>query len=637
LYTSVNTMVGFSVKKNSVKHIDSSGTYSSSFTSSSFAFSSFSSSSFISFIFTILFAASVLFLLSTIVLATIPSVSAASFVVVDSRDWHDLYLGSVYAGLTNQSVISFGSLGEAQVQSKLIPPDSQVIILEPSKNPVVKKYASYLAANGVSTTNTLNYDGYIDLQFKLLNLLEITPNQAINGYAVIYAPFGVEAVTISPLLMKAYFMPLFVDETTANDFFSALTAVKKRPTILAGHMPVRLVSDLQNAMDVRQSYVGEMENNTAQINHDLNDPSLSGKAIGNIAGSKMGIISRIDYIDLQSLKRGLPQFVFAGTTKTVADEIANTNIMIFEVISSQMTDIAKTISAQSGKNLKLLVKYARGFTNIQGLSGQLLDLDTVSFPYPFAKVSVVKAIYYPQESTIGVTFTNSGNVPAITYSTIEFGQSTYSDDDRVIIPPQTTLTVPYKIDAASSETPSSSQVVVNTLYGRFEPLTQSIVSSDGQPLVVLSATTDQTSDSSNISFVDSRIDETNGILELDMKNNAQVQAIISAQVVVGNITVVSSLPKTLSAEQSGRIDIPIPYQTAQDLVNKPMKLIFSYGEKDTIKQQAVDIQVTQVVYEKRQTSHFPTLIVVVIIVIILLVILIIYLRKTRKNQTHKVA
>jgi len=560
----------------------------------------------------------------------LPTASAAtnSYIVVDSRDWHDLYLGSVYAGLTNQSFLSFASLGDAQIKSKLISAQSQVTILEPSKNPVVKKYASYLAANGISQTNTISYDDYTELQFDLLHLLDITPNQPINGYTIIYAPFGVEAVVISPVLMRAEFMPLFVDETTASDFFDAAASIKNRPTILVGHMPIRLVSDLQNApaFNIKEQYVGEMENNSAQIIADMTNPALANKIIGSSADVKMGIISRIDRIDLQSLMRGIPQFVYAGSAKDVADQIAGTNILVFEVISSDAADLAKSISALSGKNLKLLVKYAQGFTNIQGLAGQLLDLDTVSFPYPYTLVSVQKATYYPQESTVGITFTNSGNVPALAYSTIEFGQSTYADDQDVIIPAQTTLTIPYVVDSA----PSSMQVVVNTLYGRFAPLTQSIVSSDGQPLVILNATTDQTADASNISFVDSRIDETNGVLQLDVQNNnVQAQALVSTQVIIDNVTLVSSSPAKIEGGQTGRIDIPIPYLSAQDIINKPMKIIFSFGEKDTIKVQSADIQVTQVIYTKRATSHVLLISIVIIIIIVLLTIFFIYLRKKR--------
>lgn len=560
-------------------------------------------------------------LISLLLLVSLASstVSAESYVVVNSRDWHDLYLGTVYAGLTGQSIISFANLGEAQTKSKLIAPDSQVTILEPAKNPVVKKYASYLLANGVSKTNTLGYDNYVDLQFQLANLLEITPNQPLNGYAVLYSQFGVEAVAIVPTLYAKNYMPLFVDENVADSFFTGLQSVRSRPTILAGHLPVRLVTDLSSELSVVQKYTGQVEENTAQIVSDITQSTTS----------TMGVITRIDRIDLQSLKRGLPQFVYAGSAQDVATQIANSNLVVFEVISSDAADLAKSISALSGRNLKLLVKYARGFTNIQGLSGQLLDLDTVEFPYPYTYVTVEKAIYFEKENTLAITLKNDGTIPSYVYSTIEFGQSTYADDLALLVPPKTSITFPYALDSESIT--SSNRVVINTLYGRTQPLTQSVLGPNGEPLVVIDAKRDATTtDDSSISFVASRIDETNGVLQIDLQNNRQKNVVVQTQVALDNVTLVSAVPTQLRADQLGQINIPIPYLSANDILEKQLSLTFSYGEADTIKTQHLTFAVTEVIYPQKSSSLVWIIVAIVILLLLILIVIII----ARKNRTH---
>lgn len=543
------------------------------------------------------------------------SIFAESYVVVNSRDWHDLYLGTVYAGLTNQSIIAFSNLGEAQTKSKLIAPDSQVLIIEPTKNSVVKRYSSYLSANGVTKTNTLSYDDFIDLQSQFVQLLEKTPNQPINGYAILYAPFGVEAVNIVPILYEKSYMPLFVDELHSSSFFTAIQNYKSRPALLAGHLPVRIVSDLKREFNVNKMYVNDVEENSAQIVGDVLKTSKSN----------MGVISRIDRIDLQAIKRGLPQFVYFGDTQEVATQISKSNIDIFEVISSDAADLSKSISALSGRNLKLLVKYARGFTNIQGLSGQLLDLDTVEFPYQFTYVTVEKAVYHEQESTLTVTLKNSGTIPSRLYSTIEFGQATYADEISQIIPAQSSITFPYVVENA----PSNNRVVINTLYGKNEPLTKTILGSKGEPLVVIDAIRDTTKDNSDISFVASRIDETNGQLQLDIQNNADKPVIVSAQVILDNVTLVSSSQTQLRANQLGQILVPIPYISANDLLEKPLTLTFAYGEVDTLKTKSISFAVKEIIYP--QKNSIPMWLIITISIILLLFVALIILLRLRKN------
>ncbi|HLP79574.1 MAG TPA: hypothetical protein VK158_02995 [Acidobacteriota bacterium] len=551
------------------------------------------------------------------------STYAANYVVVNSREWHDLYLGAVYAGFTNATVMSFDNLGNAQLKSQVIEQDGSVIVLEPKTGSVVKKYESYLTVNGYANVKTVSYSTYADLQS---TLYESLPEQSVNGFALLYPRFGVEATVLVPVLYNERLWPLFVSDESLDSVSSLVS--KEDKLLAAGHFPIRLLDGSLGSRVASSDY----PDFTKTV--DENVVAIS-KFVSDNYEYRMGVISRIDRIDLMGLKIGNPQFVYYGSAEDVASQVKASSLTLFEVISSDTADVAKSIESQSGRNLQLLVKYARGFANIPGMKGQLLDLDTVAFDYPVQAIEPVSATFYPAEGVLSLTFANRGNVDTRVFSTVEFGGQSYLDEKPFVIPAQEIMSIPYQLDGAPNPK-YGLRVVLNTLYGDSDPLRKNVLSANGAPLVTLNATQSSVPQDASLVPIDVILDDTRGVLLVSVQNTMSNSAIGYVQVRLHNgSTIVGSRITEFSGSKTQSVDVPVPYLAAADIIEEPLDIRVYYGQSDTIFASSASVPVSAVIESKKPMQlSTNTLIIIGMTIVILLLVILLVRRKPPVQPIH---
>jgi len=543
---------------------------------------------------------------------------AGDYVVINSKDWHDMYLAGVYAGYSDRTLLFFENLGEASLKSQLIPPGSDVLIFESNSQAVVKNYDSYLSARGITQTTKVTYDSYADFQFLLYNRLrfeENTKNLIVpKGFALFYSEYGIEAVAATSVIYDKKAWPLFVNRKIITDYTELLKGEKIH--FAAGNFPIR---QLQTSLFERTTVFS-------------GKPDITTVGIATLTSKKApsGIITRIDRIDPQMLARKVPTYVYYGSVSDVAAIIANVETRLFEVVSSDAADLSKSIEAASGRDLQLLVKYARGYTNLQGYEGQLIDLDTVAFAFPNVGLRLDTATYYPALGKITLTYTNIGTEPVTVLSTIEFADSIATDEFPKVIPAGVTMTIPY--DAAVNS--PSRAIAINTLYGESEPLTTNLLDANGQPII---RTTVQVADEAkvdDITILDAWLDDVEGILYIEAKNNANTAVKTALQVrIMNTTTTLGSTVFEIMPNQAGQLAIEVPYIDATTL-SAPLAIYAYFGASQTVFLTNQQTQVSKVISPGSEQSNlllYGTMSIIVIIIVVIGIVLMGWVQRKRRG------
>jgi len=403
-----------------------------------------------------------------------------NIVVGNTKEWQSLYLASMYAGLTDAEIIFFKNLGDSQIKSRTIGKDDNIIILESNKKPVVKNYESFLRVNGYKNFKTISFDGYEDLQEFLFDDVDT------NGVFVTNSQFGIDAVSATPLIIKERYKPIFITE---NNLDYVKKNVKPGKTIISGYIPVRWVSGLAGEKIIGYPF---------ETNKELTDLVVERNP------NQWGSITKIDTIDLESIKQGIPVFVFYGTSylDVVANSIKKSGIKNFEVIGAGTSDIAKALETGAGENLNMLLKYGRTITNVPGLEGKILDIDAVKFGFPVENLKIEKVTYYPNLETLGITFTNEGNIDLMLYTNAEYASSAVSDEFPHQILVGQTKTIPFPL----ADVTGGTDAIITTRYGYDFPFRNGISDKDGNPIFRTNVETDSHSETPTLEFRSSSYD-----------------------------------------------------------------------------------------------------------------------------------
>lgn len=545
-------------------------------------------------------------LLSLLVLVSLFSLSSAFSltVIVNSNQWQDAYLGAVYAGQNDGRILILRNLADSVQKMQGLAKDEEIIILESPNFAVSRRYEEKMIVDGFTNVRTIQYTNFEDLQQALF-----FSSQIPRSILVLYPEFGLEAVAGAPLVVDQGFAPFFLTRNNKN-FLNSLTSQK----VFAGYFPVRLIDGL----------IG--------VQFFTNTPEVNAHALTAYTASRIqsdwGVLSSGDIIDLETLTISRPIVLFTGSLQETAATINQININNFEVVGSELADVATALRGASGRDLRLMLKYARTFTGNTPLRGQLFDIDYISFPVPRAEVRLDGVTYFPNLGTLGITYTNIGNVNTRVFSTIEIAGVSFSDNFIRTIPPGATVTFPYVLDAPIPQTVSSA--IINTQYGYRDPLTRSLIGPTGFPVIEVEFDVN-TVQPPNVAFtVESvSLEENEGYLEFVIRNSGSDAVIGFVELIQNQTTPVYSISsdvQTFNPQSITRLRVEVPRIPNEALTDREVRIITNYGFEMT----AQSYETTFVVL--RITRYDWVLIGVSALLLLLIVLLSVYIFKKPKSN-----
>lgn len=548
-----------------------------------------------------------LFVLSLFLLLFLGSIvsvaSAETHVVANSKDWRSIYLLAIYGKYLDVDVVFFNNLIDAQLKTKMIPPNDTMIVFESTKDPVIKKYNSLLKVNGYQDYSSISFNDYSDLQTYLLNELKV------SGYFIMDPNYGLDAIAATQFILSKNYFPLFID---ADDVADLVKLSNAKPTYIVGRTPVRILDQLSGTKI--QGFPYETLQKSIKLSLDTYD-------------GDWGILMRADTVDLDLLVTGLPVFVYHADE--YIDELAKTvkdsDISKFEVVGAGTADIAKAIELQSQKNLNFMLKYGRKVTNYPGLEDNILDIDSVSFDYPIESLEIVKSTHYPELGILALTFKNTGNSDVLFFSNVEFAGEPLSDENTHLIYAGEEKTIPFKL---SKKGLTGDVVKVTTRYGSSLPLKFSIT---GEPGTLFYESHVENNDFSQEFFqpilISSGFDTKQGVLEIVFKNPYAEPIELFSELLVGETDVISSKVIRLDPNEKGTLFIEAPYLRDDELLLKQFKLMTYVGPEDTIGTNIVN----DLLIEEKSFIDVPMMIFLVVLAFLLFGFFF-FVFKRRKNK-----
>jgi hypothetical protein len=550
------------------------------------------------------------FLLIIILLAVLvqPVFAQDSFTVANSKDWHSIYLANTYSALTGSELLFFTSLRDSQIKTQMMAKDDQILILESRGNPVVKNYESFLKVDGYKNYQTMYFDDYSDLQSTLFQTVDT------KGIFILEPEFGMVAVAASPYIIKKQYMPFFINQENIE---TAELLSKGEKTVIAGRIPLRFLDNIDG-----KELLGYPDESTYKVS-ELTYKELDDK--------KWGIITKIDEIDLSTLKQNLPIFVFFGDNylDTTVDLVKKSGITKYEVIGGAMADVAQTIESQSGKNLDLMLRYGRTITNYPGMEGRILDIDSVYFDYPIPGLEIKDVVYYPNIEKLAITFENMGNIDVMFFSNVEFMDSATSDPEMHHIGVGQEKTIPFDFSGPYND--ENNQVSITTSYGFSIPLSSRIEQERGIPVYRTDAVKSEHYEAPTIDFLGADYDFKQDVLKMDFKNTNQEEISLFSEFVLDTDRVVSSKIAVLGPGETGSTIIRTPYTKTSQLSNKAFNITTYYGVEDTLNLRIDEVQIE----EYKEVSIYMILVYVILALLLVLVLFLLFSKKKKKRKKHK--
>jgi hypothetical protein len=536
--------------------------------------------------------------LFTVLLILIGAQAAAALdvVVVNSRDWRDITLGTVYAIHNDANIITFSNLGDAQIKTQTISPNATIVVFESSR-PVVRNYASVLRTNGFSDYTVHEHETYRDFQREHFD-------GSYEALVLLDPMFGTEAISILPLAGHEPMRPFFLDAESRSDVDRAASNAKR--IIIAGRFPLRLIEGIE----ADERYEGLSPDNADQIT----------RMVAESFASEWGVIMRIDRVDFESVLKKQPVVVYSGALSDTIATVRDIGISRFEIVSADAANLGQQIRAGAERDIALMLKYGRTITNLPGMTGQILDLETVFVDYPSPDLTIESAVHYTDANVLLITFTNRGNIDTYSFTNIEYDQNAMTDTHLRVIPPQTQIEVPYPLDEPTEERIA----FINARYGMDLPLENTLRSEQGASLVRQEVSTDQ-SPNSTIEIRDARYNDERGQLYIDVESRGSGYARIEIPY-DDELTFTNGPAVVVDGRYTFIIDTP--YHRASDFVEE-IKVVLYHGENAPVYEQSAQMIVS---FERNLLSGQVTAIAsgaLVFVLVILIVGLILFLKRRR--------
>lgn len=519
-----------------------------------------------------------------------------TFVVSNAKDWHSIYLSAVYSSFIDAEFYTLQSLADAELKSQLMGLEDEIIVLESKSNPVVKKYDSFLKASGFNYVGKYEFVDYDDLQKYLIDDIG-----DVNGLIVFGTDFAMEEVAAFPYLVNERIFPVFYSPDSQR-FIERRS--RNENILFVGRIPIRAIENLPG-----EKLLGSPHDTAL----DMMTLSLEN------TDAEWGIIMRIDEIDFASLKTSLPVFIFYGSqyVDVVVDAIKKTDIINYEVIGGNTADIAGEIEEQTQKDLNMLLKFGRKVTNVAGLEGTILDVDTVPAPFPSEKLEITNVVYYSDLGIFALTLENKGNVDVMFLTNMEFSGEVLADEYYHQILAGQTKTVPFEISSAQDN-----EVIITTRYGYVIPFRYSVEGTNGSRLYQTAVPFDDYTESADLTFIDNSLDLGSGELLINYKSSGLVN--VYAELQFDEEKTYTSDISTINGEGSLRINFP--YISNEELVGKQFNVTTYYGGKDTLFVTSNTIRIEAAV-------SYTIYIVSGAVLLILLVVLLLFFGRKNKNRS----
>ncbi len=520
-----------------------------------------------------------LIFLSILFLLIVVGESSAKTLVINSKDWHDVYTGFEYANFNDFSKVLFfsGPLSTDLVTAQ-IPKGDSVVVIESKDRPYFKGYADYLKSSGFGdVTEIISSDPY-SLNRRLA--IEVDAKKFI----VISDAFGYDAISVAPYAYITKSWVVFASKANVASVYALLKTQGAEYVLLYGHLNREVYSSLK-------TFNPEIINNENRFKDNL---AIAEKFM-KLKKTDSILVSTGSFIESEIMTgaNGNSPVLFTGLNKIYPgflDFLKEHDIKFVTVVGNELIPIGTKIREVTNKKVAVFVKFGQGFTGGVRKTGQVYALTVFPLPHYVIKLNIMSVNYDPKKKLLLVKYTNYGNMPAYMMSNIHIKSNgeevlVVNDENPVFVEPNQNITIVYNADL-SDYTSTNLTAEFYTLYGEGPDIMDRYVLEPLKvaPPVTLNVGFAEVTNRAEVELLGVVYNKALKRFLIKVKNIGDVNAYVDAQlakVVVDGVEkdLYFGKPLRITPDDEKTLMIKTTLSEADILDNPTVKVIILYGEE----------------------------------------------------------
>ena len=564
------------------------------------------------------------------------SAGHAKTLVINSKDWHDVYTGFEYGNLKGfDKILFFSGPLSTDLITALIPKGDSVVVIESKNQPFFKGYANYLKTAGFDdVTEIISSDPY-SLNRKLA--FEVDTKKFI----VVSDAFGYDAISVAPYAYITNAWVVFANKKNVASVYALLKTKGVDSLLIYGHVNREVYTSLE-------SFNPEIINTGNRFKDNL----IIAEKFEDLKPGDSVIVTTGEFIEQELMTggNGKSPVLFTGMNRIYPgffDFLEEHNIKFVTIIGNELIPVGTKIREKTNKEVAVFVKFGQGFTGGPRRTGQVYALTMFPLPHYIIDLRIISANYDPKNKLLLVKYFNKGNMPAYMISNIHIKSDgnevlVVNDKEPVFIEPQQNITVAYKADL-SGYTTTNLTADFYTLYGEGPDIMDRYVLETGKvaPPITVQIGFAEVINRAEVELISVVYNKNLKRFIIKVKNTGEVNAFVDAQlkdVIIdgikqdlfydGVLRVVPGDEKTLM--------IKAELSEADILDNPTINVIIPYGEdKDLLTKKITEEVELEVVSGNFLTGAFTAKVAGVSVgwlIIIIIVIIIFFILKRRKRK-----
>ncbi len=331
----------------------------------------------------------IIFITLLILLSILPIAVAEEQVVINSKDWQEVYSGMIYAKIKGVDVhyIVEETQGILLLKDVLDKAKKEVLLVEPEDNSFIFGYKEKLEKEEFKV-ETLSSGG----EEKNLQLARrAVEQQNVDSFIVIDDKLGYDAISVAPYASMTKSFVLFANKNNI-DRVSDFLIENAQQILLYGGVD-REVKEALKPLNPDVIGTGDRYTDNIEI----------VKKFLDIRATKQIYLTNGEFIEPGFFNNEFPALLI-GTSNipnNVVDFILESDVRVGVVIGYDIFDNAKNIKELTG--IKLFLKYA------QGRNQQLYALDVYPLPRYNPNVEIKAVQYNTATKQLEVVYENTGD------------------------------------------------------------------------------------------------------------------------------------------------------------------------------------------------------------------------------------
>lgn len=483
-------------------------------------------------------------------------------ILINSRDWEDVYSGMVAGRLVSKDFLFLTSGDSAlSVPSRMFN-EGNTLLLESRDKKVFVGFSGYLKQEGYSPA-IYDYDESINLQ--------LTRDLDVDSFILMDSAYPYHAISVAPYAIFTNSFVVFIDGRNAREVRTILESKAKR-VMVVGYLP-REVSDIISSLNPEILVEGDKY----EVNIEM------AKKFNALSGAKQVSLTTGDFLQ-EVLINDFNAAVFLGfnnvpesTEKYLGESDIKSMVLVGNIIPLGER-VKERLASQYNK--KVGVQALLGQTYGEE-GGSYKSLDYFFLPIILPEISVEGYNYNQLTKNLEVTYRNPGELTTFFKSTISLLDSdeeiTVGDEDAEVIYTEKTKTLIYPINLETRNVRGS----ILTIYGESPNSLELTITTAVETIPFISI-----NDLSSINITSVKYDKINKAFYINVKNTGKVKVYVNLElldIIVDGLLEDLASPKLVSLEVGESIDIKVRARLSDlDIEeNDPVHVKAYYGQRDS--------------------------------------------------------